>query len=93
MCRQGRGQCARRVRGLSQVDVDLKHLHALFGCRRLRRAFAFMVEVQFYKNGQRCVPVFFSDNFVTLLPGETVEIRAEDVPDGAEARLRGWNCE
>lgn len=52
-----------------------------------------MVEVQFYKNGQRCVPVFFSDNFVTLLPGETVEIRAEDVPDGAEARLRGWNCE
>ena len=36
-------------------------------------------------------PVFFSNNFVTLLPGERTGIRAEDVPEGAEARLRGWN--
>ena len=52
---------------------------------------AFFVEVQFFRNGSRCVPVFFSNNFVTLLPGERTEIRAEDVPEGAEARLRGWN--
>ena len=52
---------------------------------------AFFAEIQFYKDGKRCVPVFFSDNFVTLLPGERAEIRAEDVPEGAEARLRGWN--
>ena len=52
---------------------------------------AFFAEVQFYKDGRRCVPVFFSDNFVTLLPGEKAEIRVEDVPKGAEARLSGWN--
>ena len=46
--------------------------------------------------GQRILPVFYSDNYVSLLPGETreIEIRYEG-GRGASARinLRGWNVE
>ena len=38
--------------------------------------------------------VFFSDNFLTLLPGEQADV-AVGIPSGravTEVRLRGWNC-
>jgi len=46
--------------------------------------------------GQRILPAFYSDNYVSLLPGEAreIEIRCQGSP-GAPARinLRGWNVE
>ena len=53
---------------------------------------AFMVNVQcFGKDGKRIVPVHYSDNFFSLLPGETREVSVEGCPDGAEIRAEAWN--
>ena len=52
---------------------------------------AFLVEVRFHKDGKRCVPVHYSDNFISLLPGEAVTIEVSDVPEGALPSLHGWN--
>jgi hypothetical protein len=45
--------------------------------------------------GQRILPAYYSDNYVSLLPGErrTVEIRYPVTAgqDGAQVALRGWN--
>ena len=53
---------------------------------------AFMVNVQAYgQDGRRIVPVHYSDNFFSLLPGEAREVSVEGRPDGAEIRAEAWN--
>jgi len=43
--------------------------------------------------GRRVLPAYFSDNYVSLLPGErrTVEIRHDAAIEGAVVAMRGWN--
>src|SRR5690606_31681735 len=48
-------------------------------------------------NGERILPVYYSDNYLSLLPGESVRVRIEagsgaDLRD-ARLRVRGWNVE
>jgi hypothetical protein len=48
------------------------------------------------ESGQRILPVFYGDNYVSLLPGESrdIQIRYARVHAGiARIRLRGWNVE
>ena len=46
-------------------------------------------------NGSRILPAYFSDNYVSLLPGESrtvsVEYPAGAAKGSAEIALRGWN--
>jgi hypothetical protein len=43
--------------------------------------------------GERVLPAYYSDNYVTLLPGEAreVDIRCPPGPSCARVALRGWN--
>jgi exo-1,4-beta-D-glucosaminidase len=59
---------------------------------------AFSVELELYKAGKEelVVPVFWDDNFITLLPGEKRVLRAYyDKRDAGDAnpalKVRGWN--
>ena len=53
---------------------------------------AFMVEVRCIgKDGRRVVPVHYSDNFVSLLPGERVTLTVEGHPDDASFVLGEYN--
>jgi exo-1,4-beta-D-glucosaminidase len=59
---------------------------------------ALMVEINVYKSdtGDVVLPVFWEDNFVTLLPGEKRKVKGFFVQDdlgGAEPEIkfRGWN--
>ena len=53
---------------------------------------AFMANVQCYGvDGRRLVPVHFTDNFVSLLPGEACDIGIEGAEDGCEIRVKAWN--
>ena len=59
---------------------------------------AFMVEVNVYKSdtGEVVLPIFWEDNFVTLLPGEKRKIQGFFVQDDLsgsepELKIRGWN--
>jgi Exo-beta-D-glucosaminidase Ig-fold domain len=48
------------------------------------------------KDGTRILPAYFSDNYISLLPGETrsveVQYPADTVKGAAEISLRGWNA-
>ena len=53
---------------------------------------AFMVEVRCIgKDGRRVVPVHYSDNFISLLPGERVTLTVEGHPDDASFVLGEYN--
>ena len=53
---------------------------------------AFMVNVQCCeKNGKRIVPVHYSDNFFSLLPGESRSVTIEDGADMGNIRVSAWN--
>ena len=46
--------------------------------------------------GTRVLPVYYSDNYVALMPGEVRDIEVRCPPDDAQcvqAALRGWNVE
>jgi exo-1,4-beta-D-glucosaminidase len=60
---------------------------------------AFMIEIMVVKekSGEAVVPVFWDDNYLTLLPGETRTVRVRFDParlDGEQAVLKigGWNA-
>jgi exo-1,4-beta-D-glucosaminidase len=57
-------------------------------------AFFERAEVMGSRDGDEILPIQYSDNYVTVFPGETVALRA-DVPDGAVApdwvRVTGYN--
>jgi hypothetical protein len=46
-------------------------------------------------HGKELLPVYFSDNYISLMPGEeqmvTVEVRASLVHDSLRLLMRGWN--
>jgi hypothetical protein len=54
---------------------------------------ALMIHVQLRDaQGHRVLPVFYSNNYFSLMPGESTTIRAyADVPNGAWFALDGWN--
>jgi exo-1,4-beta-D-glucosaminidase len=61
---------------------------------------AFQVRLAIRKSGQEgeILPVFWEDNYISLMPGETREITAKYVPDaavfgGVELRVSGWNVD
>jgi exo-1,4-beta-D-glucosaminidase len=74
--------------GKVKVDITLKNTG---------RVVAFMVRARLVDaRGDDIVPVFWSDNYVSLLPGESRTISAEysgTVPSGKEPadRIDGWN--
>jgi Exo-beta-D-glucosaminidase Ig-fold domain len=45
--------------------------------------------------GDRVLPVLYSDNYVTVLPGEprTVEVRCPAGGQCSRIQIRGWNVE
>ena len=54
---------------------------------------AFMVNVQcFGSDGKRLVPVYYSDNFFSLLPGESRTVKIEGAPRAAVS-VSAWNTE
>lgn len=54
---------------------------------------AFFVRVKAMKGGKLVVPVHYSDNYLNLLPGESVDVKVEDLPAGAEFLVSAWNAE
>lgn len=62
------------------------------------KGLAFMVQLKLLekKNGKPIRPTFYSDNFVSLLPGEEKTIvidTPQTVPPTAELSLEGWNVD
>ena len=62
------------------------------------KGLAFMVQLKLLekKGGKPIRPTFYSDNFVSLLPGEEKTIvidTPQNVPAGAELFLEGWNVD
>lgn len=60
---------------------------------------AFFVELQLVKKGsaEMVLPVFWEDNYVTLLPGESRVLKgswraADTPPEAAGVRVECWNC-
>lgn len=63
-------------------------------------AFFIRLKVQDQKGGELSLPVFFSDNYITLLPGERREISIDlsQLPENSKSNSRnlsieGWNIE
>ena len=55
---------------------------------------AFMVNVQcFGKDGKRIVPVHYSDNFFSLLPGESREVEIDGAGEEARVAASAWNVQ
>ena len=55
---------------------------------------AFMVNVQcFGKDGRRIVPVHYSDNFFSLLPGESREVEIDGAGEEARVAASAWNVQ
>jgi exo-1,4-beta-D-glucosaminidase len=61
---------------------------------------AFFIELNVYRttSGRSVLPIFWDDNYISLLPGETREIRArfskEDLEGETPAfRFSGWNVQ
>ena len=55
---------------------------------------AFMVNVQcFGKDGKRIVPVHYSDNFFSLLPGESREVEINGAGEEARVAASAWNVQ
>jgi exo-1,4-beta-D-glucosaminidase len=72
-----------------EIQVNLENLSD---------SIAFFIELNVYgsTSGQSVLPIFWDDNYVSLLPGETREIRArfskEDLQGESPAfRFSGWN--
>lgn len=62
------------------------------------KSLAFMVQLKLLekKTGKPIRPTFYSDNFVSLFPGEEKTIvidTPQSVPDGAELFFEGWNVD
>jgi hypothetical protein len=61
-------------------------------------AVAFFIRLQVVGgNGDEALPVFWDDNYVSLLPGETRELtaryRASDLHGSPKLVVSGWNLE
>jgi len=63
-------------------------------------AFFIRLKIADEKSGELALPVFFSDNYITLLPGENREITMNlkllpenDKPEDLQLSLEGWNIQ
>jgi hypothetical protein len=61
---------------------------------------AFQVRLAIRKSGEEgeILPVFWEDNYISLMPGETRELTAQYLPKaaafgGVEIRVSGWNVD
>ena len=53
-----------------------------------------MINVQcFGKDGRRIVPVHYSDNFFSLLPGESREVEIDGAGEEARVAASAWNVQ
>ena len=43
-------------------------------------------------DGARVLPAYYSDNYISLLPGESIDVRIEAPGRAAALALRGWNA-
>lgn len=78
---------ARRIPGEQRVVVALRNATA-------RIAFFERVEVAPTRDGDEILPIEYSDNYVTVFPGETVEVESEILTAGVRAnwaRVTGHN--
>ena len=53
---------------------------------------AFSVRIKAMKEGKLVVPVHYSDNYLNLLPGESVSVTIEDLPPDATLAVEAWNA-
>ena len=81
------------VEGESALEVTLRNTGAV-------PALAAKLTLQSTSNHERILPAYYSDNYVSLLPGETLQltIRYPLAPSGVsrtapELGLRGWNLQ
>jgi hypothetical protein len=64
--------------------------------RNSGKTVAFFTHLRAVKKGtdDEVVPVFWSDNFVSLLPGDTKDLTVSGLGDAAvEIKVDGWNVE
>jgi exo-1,4-beta-D-glucosaminidase len=86
---------ALEVRGHRLADGDERHILAL-EVQNMSETLAFFTRLRLLQGEREILPVFWSDNFVSALPGETLRLRAE-LPRGegsGEAlaiEVSGWN--
>ena len=78
----------KQVNGETEVDVQLKNATAT-------AALAVKLTLQNASDGKRILPAYLSDNYVSLLPGQTESIRIRYPSEAGESRpqiaIRGWN--
>ena len=72
----------------TEVDVQLKNTAAT-------AALAVKLTLQNASNGKRILPAYLSDNYVSLLPGETASIQihypSQSADNMPQIAIRGWN--
>jgi exo-1,4-beta-D-glucosaminidase len=90
---------------LPPVKVDFEHHAEITGeqmkitakLHNVADTIAFFIELKISgeKSGQMILPVFWQDNYVSLLPGETRTIKATSsaINDQAVLTINGWNIE
>lgn len=96
------------LKALPEVPIEVKHQFIDHGknqeihitLENPSDKLAFFIELNVYgtASGRSVLPIFWDDNYVSLLPGETREIRArfskEDLHGEAPAfRFSGWNVQ
>ena len=80
---------ARRANEHGEVTVDLKNSG---------RSVAFFLHLRAVKAGtdEEIAPIFWNDNFISLMPGEARALTVSGLPDAkeeVEIKLDGWNVE
>jgi len=91
---------------LSQVELDVKWSqyqdgdYTYFNCE-LKNAtdqIAFFIEMGILngQTGETIVPVFWDDNYVSLMPGKakniSAKIKTKLLPEVLDYKVKGWNC-
>jgi len=80
----------------SEEDKGWKRLHVHIA--NPGRQVALMIQLTpVGADGQRILPAYASDNFISLLPGEersvVIEVERDRAPSGSGLRVEGWNVE
>lgn len=82
------------------INTDDGHIEVVCNLSNPGNILAFFIELSIIdkERGLSVLPVFWEDNYISLLPGETRQVigkvHASDVPGGAvSVRLKGWNVE
>ena len=95
-CDEAVGPCAggfEELFNLPKTTIALKRTPTGVDVTNTGDRLAFMVRIKAVKDGKLVVPVHYSDNYLNLLPGETVSVAIEGLPAGAALVARAWNWE